>query len=58
MKVRSTYYLDIGPSGQRFVRSHRDPSWFCDVTLFLADPYGAYSDAAKSAIRAALNPYA
>lgn len=53
--ARSNFYIEANKVGKLCVRSHRDPSWFCDPTLFLSDKYGAYSDAAKSAVRKALS---
>lgn len=54
MKAKSNFYVEPNKAGKLCVRSHRDPSWFCDVSLFLSDNYGAYSDAAKQAVRAAI----
>ena len=52
--TKSVYYVEPNKTGRLCVRSHRDPSWFCDVGLFLSDKYGAHSDCAKQAVRAAV----
>lgn len=49
--MKSNFYVEANKAGKQVVRSHRDPSWSCDVGLFLSDKYGAYADCAKAAVR-------